>query len=217
MKINRKIIEIDEELCNGCGQCVPACAEGALKVINGKAKLVSEVYCDGLGACLGECPTGALRIVERVADDFVPSSSCTEANRPLSQEGAVSALSHWPVQIRLVPATAPFLKGANLLVAADCTPVAYPNFHRDFLKGKVIMVGCPKFDDVQEYIKKFSDIFKTADIHSVTILVMEVPCCQGLPMIVKKGMELAGKEIQMEKIVISSKGGILNRDSAISG
>jgi hypothetical protein len=116
-----------------------------------------------------------------------------------------------------VPATAPFLKGANLLVAADCTPVAYPNFHRDFLKGKVIMVGCPKFDDVQEYIKKFSDIFKTADIHSVTILVMEVPCCQGLPMIVKKGMELAGKEIQMEKIVISSKGGILNRDSAISG
>jgi len=211
MKINRKIIEIDEELCNGCGQCVPACAEGALKVINGKARLVSEVYCDGLGACLGECPTGALRIVERVADDFVPPSSCTEANQPVSQEGAVSALSHWPVQIRLVPATAQFLKGADLLVAADCTPVAYPNFHRDFLKDKVIIVGCPKFDDVQEYIKKFSDIFSTADIRSVTILVMEVPCCQGLPMIVKKGMELASKNIPMEKIVISSKGDILTR------
>lgn len=243
MKINRKIIEIDEELCNGCGQCVPSCAEGALKVVNGKAKLVSEVYCDGLGACLGECPTGALRIVEREADDFdeeavekhltstplacgcpstqiqsfVPSSSCTEANRPVSQEGAVSNLSHWPVQIRLVPASAPFLKGADLLVAADCTPVAYPDFHRDFLEGRVVMVGCPKFDDVQGYIQKFNDIFRTADINSVTVLVMEVPCCEGLPMIVKKGMELAGKKIPVEKIVISSKGDILSRDSVISG
>jgi ferredoxin len=238
MKVNRKITEIDEELCNGCGQCVPACAEGALKVVNGKARLVSEVFCDGLGACLGECPTGALRIIERKADDFdeeavekhlssitlasgcpskqirsfVPSSSCAEANWPKSQEGPVSTLLHWPVKIRLVPATAPFLNGADLLVAADCTPVAYPNLHRDFLKGKVIMVGCPKFDDVQEYIKKFSDIFKKADIHSVTILVMEVPCCQGLPMIVKKGMELAGRNIPVEKIVISSKGDILSKE-----
>jgi NAD-dependent dihydropyrimidine dehydrogenase PreA subunit len=242
MKINRKIIEIDEELCNGCGQCVPACAEGALKVVNGKARLISEVFCDGLGACLGECPTGALSIVDREADDFdeeavekhlssttlacgfpstqiqsfVPSSSCEEVNRPVNQEGSVSTLSHWPVQIRLVPATAPFLNGADLLVAADCTPVAYPNFHRDFLKGKVIMVGCPKFDDVQEYIKKFSDIFKKADIHSLTILVMEVPCCQGLPMIVKKGMELAGKKIPVEIIMIGSKGDILSKEELAS-
>jgi len=243
MKINRKIIEIDEELCDGCGQCVPSCAEGALKVINGKARLVSDVYCDGLGACLGECPTGALRVVEREADDFdeeaveqylrsatlacgcpstqiqsfIPSESCMDANRPVMQDNSFSALSHWPVQIRLVPHTAPFLKGADLLVAADCTPVAYPNFHRDFLNGKVVMVGCPKFDDVQEYIQKFADIFSTANINSVTVLVMEVPCCQGLPMIVKKGMELAGKKIPVEKIVIGSKGNILSRDSAMSG
>jgi NAD-dependent dihydropyrimidine dehydrogenase PreA subunit len=242
MKVNRKIIEIDEELCNGCGQCVPSCAEGALKVINGKARLVSDVYCDGLGACLGECPTGALRIAEREADDFdekaveqylrsetldcgCPStqiqsfipSSCQEANKPVNQEGAASTLSHWPVQIRLVPHNAPFLRGADLLVAADCTPVAYPNFHRDFLKGKVVMVGCPKFDDVQEYIQRFSDIFSTADINSVTVLVMEVPCCQGLPMIVKKGMELAGRDIPLEKVVISNRGDILNKDLAISG
>jgi len=251
MKVNRKIIEIDEELCDGCGQCVPSCTEGALKVINGKARLVSDVYCDGLGACLGGCPTGALRIVEREADDFdeeaveehlisvkrgedqkeatlacgCPStqiqsfipSSCQEANKPVNHESAVSTLSHWPVQIRLVPYNAPFLRGADLLVAADCTPVAYPNFHRDFLKGKVVMIGCPKFDDVQEYIQRFSDIFSTADINSVTVLVMEVPCCEGLPMIVKKGMELAGKNIPIEKIVISSKGDILRRDSAMAG
>jgi ferredoxin len=243
MKVNRKIIKIDEELCNGCGQCVPSCAEGALKVINGKARLVSDVYCDGLGACLGECPTGALKIIERDADDFdeeaveqhlhsatlacgcpstqiqsfVPPESCVDANRPITQEKASSALSHWPVQIRLVPHTAPFLKGADLLVAADCTPVAYPNFHKDFLNGKVVIVGCPKFDDVQEYIQKFADIFSTANINSVTVLVMEVPCCQGLPMIVMKGMEQAGKKIPVEKIVIGSRGDILSRDSAMSG
>jgi len=240
MKVNRKIIEIDEDLCDGCGQCVPSCAEGALKIIDGKARLVADVYCDGLGACMGECPTGALTIVEREADDFdeeaveqhlrsapmacgcpstqiqsfVPPESCRDANKPVTQENAVSALSHWPVQIRLVPHTAPFLKGADLLVAADCTPVAYPNFHRDFLKGKCVMVGCPKFDDGREYIQKFADIFSTADIKSVMILVMDVPCCQGLPMIVKQGMELAGKKIPVEKIVIGSKGDILGREKS---
>ncbi|HJX34146.1 MAG TPA: 4Fe-4S binding protein [Desulfatiglandales bacterium] len=242
MKIKRKIIEIDEELCNGCGQCVPSCAEGALKIVNGKARLVSEVYCDGLGACLGECPTGALRIVEREADNFdeevvekhltsttlacgcpstqiqsfVPSSSCAEANRPLSQEAAVSTLSHWPVQIRLVPANAPFLKGADLLVAADCTPVAYPHFHRDFLQGKVVMVGCPKFDDAQGYIQRFAEIFKTADIKGITVVVMEVPCCQGLPVIIKKGMELAGKEIPLDQVIINTRGEILDRERLVA-
>ena len=143
---------------------------------------------------------------------FIPSTPCQEANKPAFQESAQSALTHWPVQVRLVPPTAPFLKGADLLVAADCAPVAYPHFHRDFLKGKVVMVGCPKFDDVRAYIQKFADIFNTANIKSVTVLVMEVPCCQGLPVIVEKGMEMAGKKIPMEKVVISSKGDVSNRE-----
>ncbi len=247
MKVNRKIIEIDEELCDGCGQCVPSCAEGALQVVDGKAKLVADLYCDGLGACLGECPTGALQIVEREADEFdeeaveeylssksqeepveeatmacgcpstqiqsfASATSYEEANEPAVQEIQDSALSHWPVQIKLVPPTAPFLKGADLLVAADCTPVAYPNFHQDFLKGKAVMVGCPKFDDVQEYVQKLADIFSTAAVRSVTIVVMEVPCCQGLPIIVERGMEAAGKNVPMEKVVISARGEVLGRE-----
>ncbi|MBU0733483.1 MAG: 4Fe-4S ferredoxin, partial [Proteobacteria bacterium] len=128
-----------------------------------------------------------------------------------SPSRGVSSLSHWPVQIRLVPPTAPFLKGADLLVAADCTPVAYPDFHRDFLKGKVVMVGCPKFDDVEGYITKFTEIFKTADIHTITIVVMEVPCCSGLPLIVKRALEASRKEIPMEEMVISARGEILKR------
>ena len=247
MEVKRKIIKIDEELCDGCGECVPSCAEGAIEIVDGKARLVAEKYCDGLGACLGECPNGALTVVEREAEEFNeeaveeylsskaqgespeeatmacgcpsaqietfgPSASFQEANEPALQASAVSALSHWPVQIRLVPPTAPFLKGADLLVAADCTPVAYPNFHQDFLKGKVVMVGCPKFDDVQEYIQRFADIFNTADIKSITVVVMEVPCCQGLPIIVEKGMEMAGKGIPMEKVVISARGDVLGRE-----
>jgi Fe-S-cluster-containing hydrogenase component 2 len=247
MKTERKIIKIDEELCDGCGECVPSCAEGAIEIVDGKARLVAEKYCDGLGACLGECPNGALTVVEREAEEFDeeaveeylsskaqdespeeatmacgcpsaqikafgPSASFQEANEPALQASAVSALSHWPVQIRLVPPTAPFLKGADLLVAADCTPVAYPNFHQDFLKGKAVMVGCPKFDDAQDYIQRFADIFNTADIKSITVVVMEVPCCQGLPIIVEKGMEMAGKRIPMEKVVISARGDVLGRE-----
>lgn len=246
MKVLRKIIEIDEELCDGCGQCVPGCAEGSLQIVDGKAKMVSDNLCDGLGACIGECPTGALKIVEREADEFdeeavekylaeqeeekqkepemlacgcpstniqtfAPASSCKEANIPASFQGEESALSHWPVQIRLVPATAPFLKGADLLVLADCCAIAIPTLHRDLLKGRVVMIGCPKFDDVEEYISKFADIFKTAGIRSVTAVVMEVPCCSGLPMIVKKGMEAAGKIIPIEEVVISTRGKILKQ------
>lgn len=247
MKVNRKIIEIDNELCDGCGQCVPSCAEGALQIVDGKARLVAELYCDGLGACLGECPTGALQIVEREADEFdeeaveehllsmakeegpqvVPmTSGCPsaqlksfapppehqEAREPAAQQSAQSELAHWPVQIKLVPPTAPFLKGADLLVAADCTPVAYPNFHRDFLKGKAVMVGCPKFDDAEGYIQKFAEIFRTADLNSVSVVVMEVPCCQGLPIIVERGMKAAGKKVPVEKVVISARGEILGRE-----
>jgi Fe-S-cluster-containing hydrogenase component 2 len=251
MKVKRKIIEIDEERCDGCGRCVPSCAEGAIEVVDGKARLITEKYCDGLGACLGECPNDALRIIEREAEEFdeeaveeyletkepgehtveetlacgCPSAqissfdtetACQAANEPVSRQRTASALSHWPVQIRLVPPTAPFLRGADLLVAADCTPVAYPSFHQDFLKGKVVMVGCPKFDEAQAYIQKFADIFSTADIKSVTVVVMEVPCCQGLPVIVQKGMEMAGKKLQTEQVVISARGEILAKQELVA-
>jgi ferredoxin len=246
MRATRKIIEIDEERCDGCGQCVISCAEGAIQIIDGKAKLVSENYCDGLGACLGECPQGALRIVERTAEEFDPEAverhleatqkreaetkviatmpcgcpsnelrtfeiSCENANQPVSQSASVSALSHWPVQIRLVPANAPFLKGADLLVAADCTPVAYSNFHRDFIRGRVVLLGCPKFDDKAEYVKKFAEIFRTAKIKSVAVVEMEVPCCSALPAIVRKGMENSGESVPIEEVVISSRGEIVKR------
>jgi Pyruvate/2-oxoacid:ferredoxin oxidoreductase delta subunit len=250
MKVKRKIIQIDEEKCNGCGLCVPSCAEGALQIINGKARLVAEKFCDGLGACLGECPQDALHIIEREAEDFdekaveeylharisssqpepltmacgCPSahvetfvpSKITKAGGPLIAADQPSALTHWPVQIRLVPPTAPFLKGADLLVVADCTPIAYPNFHRDFISGKVVLVGCPKFDDAHDYVQKFTDIFNTAGIKSITVVTMEVPCCQGLPMIVRKGLELADKKIPLEQIVISTRGEVLRRQKMIA-
>jgi len=243
MKVLRKIIEIDEDLCDGCGNCVPSCAEGALEIIDGKARVVADIYCDGLGACLGECPTGALRIVEREAEDFdelavekflaekkrreekttIPlvSGGCPSAqlqtfeaapteSEPAAQE-VDSALSHWPVQIMLVPPTAPFLKDADLLIMADCVPVAFPSLHRDFLKGRAVMMGCPKFDDVQHYIEKFAQVCKLSGIKSITSVVMEVPCCSALPMIVKKGMEISGVKIPMEEVVISTRGKILQR------
>jgi len=253
MKTVRKIIEIDEELCDGCGTCVPSCAEGALEIIDGKARVVAEIFCDGLGACLGECPMGALKIVEREADEFdeeaveeflakknqketiqkapafsggCPSArlqtfgSPAPADAPGPQADIAgsdaadltqSALSHWPVQIMLVPPTAPFLKGADLLVLADCVPVAFPTVHRDFIKGKAVMMGCPKLDDAQHYIQKFAQICKESGIKSITSVIMEVPCCGGLPMIVKKGMEMAGVDIPMEEVVISTRGKILQR------
>jgi len=239
MKVHRKIIEINEELCDGCGQCVPSCAEGALKIVDGKARLVKEIYCDGLGACLGECPTGALKITEREADDFdekavdehlkaeeaapkelkmacgCPSTQIRSFETSgLNSAKAASELSHWPVQIRLVPPNAAFLKGADLLVASDCTVIASPNFHRDYLKGRVVMIGCPKFDDTYEYIRRFSDIFKASNVKSVTVLVMDVPCCQGMPSIVQQGMERAGKNIPLEAITISGKGDILSREKS---
>lgn len=248
MKIKRKIIRIDEEKCDGCGLCVPSCAEGAIQIVDGKARLAAEKYCDGLGACLGECPKDALHIEEREAEDFdekavedhlkasaiappaalptlacgCPSTqmrvfsgkpaSCSEANKPAFHTGGKSALSHWPVQIELVPPTAPFLKGADLLVAADCTPFAYPDFHRDLLEGKVLMVGCPKFDDAEGYIRKFTDIFKTSGIKSVTVVTMEVPCCQGLPVIVRKGLAAAHAEIPMRHVTVGVQGEILGRE-----
>ena len=245
MKVIRKIIKIDEDLCNGCGNCVPACAEGALEIIDGKARVIADIYCDGLGACLGECPTGALTIEERQADEFdehaveemlavqektaaapkvlpmatggcpssrmVQSFGSASAADPIAGEPVESALSHWPVQIMLVPPTAPFLKGADLLVLADCVPVAFPTLHRDFLHGKRVMLGCPKFDNAEAYIDKFAQICKQSGIRSITSVVMEVPCCAALPVIVQKGMQRSGVKLPLEEVVISVRGKILER------
>jgi len=246
MKIMRKIIEIDESLCNGCGQCIISCAEGALRIVDGKARMLAEKYCDGLGACLGECPTGALRIIEREADDFdeeaveellknrdaakphpvppvggcpsarlqtfAPSGPCQSANAPVQLGAATgSALSHWPVQVRLVPPSAPFLKGADLLIAADCVPVAYSDFHRDLLSGKVVMLGCPKFDDVESAIQKFTEIFASSGIKSITMAIMEVPCCGNMRHIVSEALSRSGQTIPVREVVISTRGERLRR------
>ncbi len=246
MKVRRKIIEIDEDLCDGCGKCIIGCAEAALELVDGKAKLVAEKYCDGLGACLGDCPTGALKIIERVSDEFdeeavealiaakkqqeekkapqtmdcgcagsniqsfVPQTPCQSANKPTAMTPAgSSALTHWPVQIRLVPPTAPFLQGADLLIAADCTPIAYANFHQDFMNGKVVMMGCPKFDDQQSYVEKLAEIFATANISSVTTAIMEVPCCGSMRGIVSEAIKRSGVEVPSKEVIISTRGDIL--------
>ncbi len=241
MNATRKIIEIDENLCNGCGECVPACAEGAIAIVDPKAKLVKDMFCDGLGACLGECPTGALKIIEREADAFdekaahehvkkmkkpqAPSpfapmlgGGCASATlhtfspdrkkaQPTGAAGpSESALSHWPIQIRLIPPTAPFLKDGDLLVAADCVPGAYADFHRDFLEGRVLLLGCPKFDDKELYLQRFTDIFRANDIKSVKVLRMEVPCCSSLLPIVTEAAHRSGKDVPVEEVVITSRG-----------
>ena len=236
MKVKRNIIEIDGERCNGCGACVSACAEGAIAIVDGKAQVVSDVFCDGLGNCIGECPQDALKIVVREADDFDeeavarhlkvqsspqgPSCQCPSAavrhiqpKAGLSEEPSVSisALSTWPVQLRLVPPHAPFLKGADLLVASDCTAFAYAGFHRDFLQGRVLLMGCPKLDDRELYADKFTEIFKQNDIKSVTVVVMEVPCCQGMPQIVKAGLKASGASAPLETVVVSVGGDIVER------
>ncbi|HDI59119.1 MAG TPA: 4Fe-4S ferredoxin [Desulfobacteraceae bacterium] len=236
MKVKRKIIEIDEEKCDGCGLCVPACAEGSLQVVDGKARVISETLCDGLGACLGECPQGALRIVERVAEEFdeeavekhlaatgptlsapsscpsagirlfAPADACGEANRPAKLDASASALSHWPVQIRLVPPHAPFLKNADLLVLADCAAVATADLHEGYLRGRVVLMGCPKFDDADDYVSRFTEIFATAGIRSITILYMEVPCCGGLPRIIEKALKASGRDIPVETVCLACNG-----------
>jgi Fe-S-cluster-containing hydrogenase component 2 len=248
MKVLRKIIEIDDEKCDGCGNCVPSCAEGAIQIVNGKAKVIADKYCDGLGACLGECPQGALKIVEREAEEFdeqavhellekqaeagksadkgkpVISGGCPSAalktfsqtscdcasQPPKTGAGGPSSLGHWPVQIRLVPAGAPFLKGADLVIAADCVPVAYPSFHKDFLAGRAVMIGCPKFDDVQGYVDKLTDVFKKSGIKSITAVIMEVPCCSGLPHIIRKALENSGMDIPFSQVTVSARGEILS-------
>ncbi|NLT98068.1 MAG: 4Fe-4S binding protein [Christensenellaceae bacterium] len=235
--MKRDIIRIDEEKCNGCGLCVEACHEGALQIIDGKARLISESYCDGLGACLPECPTGAISIEQREAAEFdeaavekhlaakkaaaighgggCPSARAMSfAQRPAQMAqaetvpAAASELRQWPCQIKLVPVNAPFFDGAKLLVAADCTAYAYANMHSRFMKGKVTLIGCPKLDMV-DYTEKLTEILKHNDIRSVDVVRMSVPCCGGLEYAVRQALIQSGKMIPWQVTVITPDGDLL--------
>jgi len=249
----RPIIEIDEEKCTGCGLCVPACAEGALQVIEGKARLVGEIYCDGLGACLGECPEGALRVIERPADEFdeaavekrqaaqkaapaevhgietapapggamacgCPSSMARSLKPNAPTAGAksgklASSLGHWPIKLQLLAPQAPFLKGADLLLLADCAAAAYPALHPELLPGKAVALACPKLDDAQAHINKLAAVLAAAKPRSLTVVHMEVPCCKGLAFIAEKALEKAGVAPKLGRMMIGMKGGVLETEN----
>ena len=224
----RRIIQIDEEKCNGCGACAKACHEGAIGMVDGKAKLLRDDYCDGLGDCLPTCPTGAITFVEREAAAYdeaavlankekhsCPPGGCPGSAPKVLQQAAPavavpaeSQLRQWPVQIKLAPIKAPWLDGAKLLIAADCTAYAYGNFHQDFIRGHVTLVGCPKLDSV-DYSVKLTEILKHNDIRSVTVVRMEVPCCGGMEFAVKKALQASGKFIPWQVVTISTDGRIL--------
>ncbi|MBN1289830.1 MAG: 4Fe-4S binding protein [Actinobacteria bacterium] len=250
----RDIIKINEDLCDGCGKCIPACTEGALKIIDGKAKLVSETYCDGLGACLGKCPNGALEIETREADPFdhaiveqhiskgsdavlksgesgeaincrstenVFGSSTAvrvkEAESGAGQEEGGSRLGNWPIQINLVPPESQYLENGDVLVAADCVPFAFPDFHEKLLKDKVLLVGCPKLDDHNYYLEKLSQMFMKNNVKTVTIAYMEVPCCFGMAHLIRESILNSGKRISVKMIRLSIKGDILMEKEEIIG
>lgn len=257
----RKIVNINEEKCNGCGLCIPNCAEGALKIVDGKAKLVKDLYCDGLGACLGHCPQDAITIIEREAEEFdekaveekmkeesisvqgddcpssavkqfnnhsaqsahvhagggCPGSRMRQINRRENNEADASAkitskLTQWPVQLNLVPVSAPYFKQADLLITADCVPFAYANYHNDFLKDRSVVVGCPKLDNVQKYIEKLEDIIRINDLESITVLRMEVPCCGGMAAAAKTARDNSGINIPVKVVTIGIEGEILGRE-----
>ena len=208
----RRIIQIDEDKCNGCGACANACHEGAIGMVDGKAKLLRDDYCDGLGDCLPECPTGAITFVEREAAAY--DEQAVLANQKKKDEMArsvscTSRLAQWPCQIKLVPVNAPYFDGANILIAADCTAYAYANVHEEFMRGKITLIGCPKLDSV-DYSGKLTQIFANNDICSVTVLRMEVPCCGGLVMAAKKALQASGKFIPWQVVTISTDGTLLS-------
>ena len=245
-KLLRKIVRIDEEKCDGCGLCIPACHEGAIQLVDGKARLVSDRYCDGLGACLGECPQDAITIEEREADEFdeeaveqrlhtqeatpqphaahaahaahpplhggCPGAAAMQFARPAQTEDSdngsarQSQLAQWPVQLSLVPPNAPYFEGAELLVTADCVPFAYADYHRDFLKGKAVVVGCPKLDDIEFYRDKLTAILQASNVKSVTVLHMEVPCCFGIVAAAQQAVAASGKDIPFETVTIGIQG-----------
>ena len=204
----RKIVQIDEELCNGCGQCIPKCAEGALQIVNGKAKIVSETYCDGLGACIGECPQGAITVIEREAEEFDEKAVEKHLAEDTTKASQTPVKPQWPVKINLIPRQAPFFNQANLLIAADCAPVAYPDLQKK-LPGKRILIGCPKFEDARGYAEKLREILKLNDVASVTVVHMEVPCCSGLKWAVDKALQESGKQVPVKRYIMTI-GGELN-------
>lgn len=249
----REMVKIDEEKCDGCGLCVPSCAEGAIQIIAGKAKLVADNLCDGLGACLGECPQNAITIEKRDAAEFdedavavrlkeigrepqphhsqsspLPAGGCPSSKVqsfggcPSAQVKAVpptassaevngqrpSELRQWPVQLHLVPPSAPFLQEADLLLAADCVPFAYADFHKDLLKGKALLIACPKLDDGQAYVDKLSQMFAQGTIRSLTVAIMEVPCCSGLVAIVRQALANSGVQIPLEVVTVGIGGAV---------
>ncbi|MBC7112879.1 MAG: 4Fe-4S binding protein [Candidatus Methanomethyliales bacterium] len=268
LRKRRKIIEIDEEKCDGCGLCVPACPEGALQLIDGKLRLVSEIFCDGLGACIGSCPKGAIRVVEREAEPYNERevmkriikqgpnvikahlkhlkehgqfNYLAEALQILHEQGIGldlefareimnetrkpndhgleglqvgppplnkrwTELRQWPIQLTLVPVSAPYFLNSDLLVAADCVPFAYADFHQDLLKGKSLVIGCPKLDDAQFYKEKLAHLIKTSNIKSITVVTMEVPCCHGLKYIVEEALGLSNRNVPVNHIIIKING-----------
>jgi Fe-S-cluster-containing hydrogenase component 2 len=244
----RDVIEIDEELCDGCGQCVTACAEGAIAMVDGKAKLISDVYCDGLGACIGDCPQGAITIIQRDADAFdeeavrehlarqaaeagskagelpmlggpAPAASCpgsrtqswaADSAPPASAEELPSRLRQWPIQLHLVPPTAPFFHDAEVLLAADCVAFSVGGFHNRFLDGRGLAIACPKLDSHQEiYVEKLASMIDDAQIRSIDVMVMEVPCCSGLVQLVRQAMSLASRTVPARCRVVGVQGNIL--------
>ena len=231
--MKRKIIKIDEEKCNGCGACAAACHEGAIEMINGKARLTREDYCDGLGDCLPACPTGAITFEEREAPayneaavqaakqkkaaDPLPCGCPGAASRRIEREGSCSVrtspvescLSHWPVQIKLVPVNAPYFQGANLLIAADCTAYAYGTFHEEFIRNRVTLIGCPKLDE-GDYTEKLTQIIATNEIKSLTVVRMEVPCCGGIEHAAKRALQASGKFIPWRVVTVSVDGRLLD-------
>ncbi|MCM0080951.1 4Fe-4S binding protein [Geomonas sp. Red32] len=240
----RKIVNIDQEKCNGCGLCVPSCAEGAIRIVDGKAQIAADNLCDGLGACLGDCPQDAITIIERDADEFdeeavekhlhaeaapqpkpapaphhaghggCPGSRVASfAPAPSSAPAAAGAsqpsqLAQWPVQLHLVPVSAPYFQDADLLITADCVPFAYADYHRDFLAGKAVVVGCPKLDDNNAYREKLTELFRVSAIKSITVLRMEVPCCGGIVMAARQALAASGKEIPFKEITIGIRGDV---------
>jgi ferredoxin len=240
--MRRKVIRIDEEKCNGCGECATACAEGAIEIVDGKAKLVSETYCDGLGNCLAECPEGAITIEEREAVPFDEQAVAkhltdleSKSKLPCGCPGTMarqlerhsvpqtyptgqpmpSELAHWPVQLTLLPPTAPFLQGADLLLVADCVPFALPDFHSRFLRGRAVAVGCPKLDNPEFYVEKLTEILKRSSVRSLTVIHMEVPCCSGLTRIASAALAACEKEVPAQDVTVSIQGEVIE-ESEIS-
>lgn len=220
----RRIIEIDEERCTGCGLCAKACHEGAIAMVNGKAKLAREHFCDGLGDCLPACPADAIRFVEREAPAYdeaavqaakaskVPAGGCPGAramhlapSAAPAQDGAASALQNWPVQIRLLSTSAPYLQGADLVIAADCTAFSCAQFHSRYLAGRIAMIGCPKLDAV-DYSEKLTELFRRNDIRSVLVVRMQVPCCGGLTHVVETALAASGRDIPLRVVILTPSG-----------